>query len=300
MKKRAGKVVSKQGPVTQVFDRPFSVLANKNVVFDDENKGHQLGDCSGCDIATNSQRRINDSTPHPETRAEGKSSIHLLNNELTFERDGAGRLAATASAALPEIEAVLAQLDPDKAGIRLHGIDSLRAYLTPGGPIGDIAVGTIGPAARPVRAILFDKTPTTNWSLGWHQDRTIVVAERREVPGFGPWTVKAGLLHVAPPFELLSRMVTLRVHLDPVAKDNAPLLIAPGSHRFGRVLESDIDSVVARCGVATCLAGAGDVWLYATPILHASDAASAPGRRRVLQIDYAAEALPGGLAWFGI
>jgi ectoine hydroxylase-related dioxygenase (phytanoyl-CoA dioxygenase family) len=151
-----------------------------------------------------------------------------------------------------------------------------------------------------VRAILFDKTATTNWSLGWHQDRTIVVAERREVPGFGPWTVKAGLLHVAPPFELLSRMVTLRVHLDPVAQDNAPLLIAPGSHRFGRVLESEIDSVVARCGVATCLAGAGDVWLYATPILHASDAASAPGRRRVLQIDYAAEALPGGLAWCGI
>ena len=66
-----------------------------------------------------------------------------------------------------------------------------------------------------MRAILFDKTPATNWSLGWHQDRTIAVAKRADVNGFGPWTVKSGLLHVAPPFDILVRMVTLRVHLDP-------------------------------------------------------------------------------------
>lgn len=92
----------------------------------------------------------------------------------------------------------------------------------------------------------------------------------------------------------------MRIHLDPVGPENAPLLVAPGSHRFGRVAETDIDAVVARCGIATCLAEAGDVWLYATPILHASNAASVPKRRRVLQVDYAAEALPGGLAWLGI
>ena len=223
----------------------------------------------------------------------------VLNKNLNFARDGAERFAAAASACLAEIEAVLSHCDPDKAGIRLHGIDGLQAMLAPGGPIGGLAARAIG-AARPVRAILFDKTATANWSLGWHQDRTIVVAERREVAGFGPWTVKASLLHVAPPFELLAKMVTLRVHLDRVTQDNAPLLIAPGSHRFGRVAESDIGSAVARCGVATCLAEAGDVWLYATPILHASDAAREPKRRRVLQIDYAAETLPGGLEWLGI
>ena len=201
---------------------------------------------------------------------------------------------------MPQIETITAALAPDRAGTRLHGIDALPALVGAGSDIGTIAASALGGLPRPVRAILFDKTAATNWSLGWHQDRTIVVAERRDVDGFGPWTVKAGLIHVAPPFGLLTRMVTLRIHLDPVGDDNAPLMIAPGSHRYGRVAESSIDSVVEACGIATCLAGRGDVWLYATPILHASNAATLPFRRRVLQVDYAAEALPGGLVWFGI
>jgi hypothetical protein len=65
----------------------------------------------------------------------------------------------------------------------------------------------------------------TNWSVAWHQDRTIAVMERVDVEGFGPWTVKSGLLHVAPLFDLLAGMLTLRVHLDPVPETNAPLLV---------------------------------------------------------------------------
>jgi len=112
--------------------------------------------------------------------------------------------------------------------------------------------------------------------------------------------VKSGLPHVAPPFELLAEMVTLRVHLDPVTEANAPLLIAPGSHRFGRVPESDIARVVRQCGVLACLADAGDVWIYATPILRASETAAHPTHRRVLQADFAVGDLPGGLQWLGI
>jgi ectoine hydroxylase-related dioxygenase (phytanoyl-CoA dioxygenase family) len=121
-----------------------------------------------------------------------------------------------------------------------------------------------------------------------------------EVEGFGPWSIKAGLHHVAPPFDLLARMITLRVHLDDVPATNAPLLIAPGSHKHGRVSVDRIDSVVARCGTVACLASAGDTWVYSTPILHASASASTPARRRVLQIDFSAEALPGGLQWLGV
>jgi len=67
-----------------------------------------------------------------------------------------------------------------------------------------------------VRAILFDKNAKTNWSLAWHQDRTICVKQRIEVDGYGPWTTKGRMQHVAPPFDLLARMLTLRVHLDDV------------------------------------------------------------------------------------
>jgi hypothetical protein len=106
--------------------------------------------------------------------------------------------------------------------------------------------------------------------------------------------------HVAPPFDILSRMVTLRVHLDDVPRTNAPLLIALSSHVEGRVPEAMIADAVKRHRIKACIAEAGDVWAYATPIVHASEAAAEPTRRRVLQLDYAAESLPGGLEWFGV
>jgi hypothetical protein len=219
---------------------------------------------------------------------------------LNYTEDGAQLFAGAAAAIIGDIESAVGGLPKDKAGIRLHGLEALRPLLKGEGSIGALAVRTIGAGARPVRAILFDKTEATNWSLGWHQDRTIAVRKRVDVSGFGPWTVKSDILHVAPPFDVLARMVTLRIHLDPVSRINAPLQVAPGSHHLGRIAEAEIDGVVARCGVATCEAAAGDVWLCATPILHASEAAIAPRRRRVLQVDYAAGNLPGGLQWLGI
>ena len=208
--------------------------------------------------------------------------------------------AALDETALAVLDAVAAALPPGQAGVRLTGIAALQPLLAAGGRVGAIAASALGSLARPVRAVLFDKTPAANWSVGWHQDRTIAVQARVDTPGYGPWSVKAGLFHVEPPFDLLASMVTLRVHLDAVGPDNAPLLIAPGSHRLGRIPEADIVAAVARCGTAMCLAARGDIWLYATPILHGSAAAAEPTHRRVLQIDYAAEELPAGLAWLGV
>jgi hypothetical protein len=219
---------------------------------------------------------------------------------LAFDRDGAERWRGAASVHLEAIVRALARQPGDQAGIRLIGIPELSDLFGAGGAIGIRIAGVLGRATRPVRMILFDKSAKTNWALGWHQDRTIVVRNREDVPGFGPWTTKSGLLHVAPPIGLLERMMTIRIHLDPVPETNAPLLIAPGSHLLGRVAEAEIANAVARHGVVACLAEAGDIWAYSTPILHASDAAAEPRHRRVLQVDYAAEDLPGGLEWFGI
>lgn len=217
-----------------------------------------------------------------------------------FSVTGATRLGAAASDQLATIKAALAEQSCDRPGIRLRGVAALDPLLGPEGAIGCQIARFAGTGARPIRAILFDKNEGANWSLGWHQDRTICVRERHDVAGFGPWTIKSGLLHVAPPFDLLARMVTIRIHLDDVPEDNAPLLIAPGSHRLGLVREDAIDAAVAACGTYACLADAGDIWVYATPILHASAAVAKPRRRRVLQVDYAAFELPGGLEWSGI
>lgn len=217
-----------------------------------------------------------------------------------FRVVGAQRFSGILLPHMSELNAALAGLPTDAAGVRLHGIEAVRTMLTVGDGIGAAAAMVLGPLARPVRAILFNKTPETNWALAWHQDRTICVKERCEVEGFGPWTVKQGMNHVAPPVELLARMVTIRAHLDDVPATNAPLLVAPGSHTVGMVPVSKMGEVVARCGTMACLAAAGDLWLYSTLILHASEAATEPAQRRVLQVDYAAFDLPGGLEWQGV
>lgn len=219
---------------------------------------------------------------------------------MNLEEHGAAHLPGAAAPFLDALEAVLAGLPGDRAGLRLHGLPMLGPLLGPEAGLGALAAERLGPEACPVRAILFDKSAEANWALGWHQDRTIAVAARAEVSGFGPWTVKAGMQHVEPPFALLERMVTMRIHLDAVPAGNAPLLIAPGSHVLGRIAEMEIDGLVARTGSFACLAARGDVWLYATPILHASAAADAPGRRRVLHVDYSADALPAPLEWLGV
>jgi hypothetical protein len=216
----------------------------------------------------------------------------------TFERDGALHLPQRLTP--DETDDLRAWADArmdGRPGMRLAEEVALAPLLEREGRVGSLAAALTSPAARPVRAVLFDKTADTNWSVAWHRDRTIPVRERIEVEGFGPWSVKDGLLHVAPPFEVLARMTTLRVHLDPVDEDNAPLRIALGSHRLDRVAAGDARMLAERHPTAICLAEAGDIWAYRTPILHASEVSVRAGRRRVLQIDFADFALPGGLQW---
>lgn len=219
---------------------------------------------------------------------------------LDFDWHGAKNHEGAAQSIMSDLLSVLASYPSNQAGLRISDCATLSRLVSAPSPIGRIAAGLIGPSAMAVRAILFDKTADRNWSLGWHQDRTICVRQRIDVPGFGPWTVKSGMIHVEPPFSLIEKMVTLRVHMDAVTPDNAPLLIAPGTHRMGRIAVEDIDTVVAGSGSMACLAKVGDIWAYSTPILHASAAAVSPAHRRVLQIDYSAESLPAGLEWQGI
>ena len=230
----------------------------------------------------------------------GFTPASLSSDQLMLKHHGAALYPGAALAVLGDLETALADLPADNAGLRLHGIPGLAAPLDASGPLGRIAADRLGPASRPVRAILFDKSVAANWALGWHQDRTIAVRERVEMAGFGPWSVKGGILHVEPPFALLATMPTLRSQLDAAPEDNAPLRIAPGSHRLGRIAERDIDAAVARCGTFACTAARGDVWLYATPILHASARAVRPEHRHVLQVDFSAQTLPDGLDWLGI
>jgi ectoine hydroxylase-related dioxygenase (phytanoyl-CoA dioxygenase family) len=157
----------------------------------------------------------------------------------------------------------------------------------------------LGRGAFAVRGILFDKTPDANWKVAWHQDLTIAVRERQEVDGFGPWSDKAGVVHVQPPAAVLERMVTVRLSLDDCGPENGPVCVIPGSHAHGRLSPGEVQRRrVSEDAVPTCLP-AGGALLMRPLLLHASSPSTSPAHRRVVHLEFAAGELPGGLDWHG-
>jgi ectoine hydroxylase-related dioxygenase (phytanoyl-CoA dioxygenase family) len=155
----------------------------------------------------------------------------------------------------------------------------------------------LGPKAKVVRGILFDKTGTANWKVPWHQDVTIAVGRRFEAVGFGPWSTKEGVLHVQPPAKILEKMISIRIHLDDCPQENGALRVIPGSHRSGRLPASLEDGSLGGKPVVVCALRSGGVLLMRPLLLHASSAAAAPAHRRVIHFDYASAELPVGMGW---
>jgi len=150
-----------------------------------------------------------------------------------------------------------------------------------------------------VRAIYFHKSAEANWFVGWHQDLTIAVQERREAPGYEAWSVKEGVPHVQPPAEVLERMLTLRLHLDDADASNGALRVLPGTHRLGRLSVDEIERQRAKVAEVVCEARAGDLLVMRPLLLHASSRATSDRPRRVLHVEYAGESLPANLRWHG-
>jgi ectoine hydroxylase-related dioxygenase (phytanoyl-CoA dioxygenase family) len=148
-----------------------------------------------------------------------------------------------------------------------------------------------------VRSIFFDKTPGANWLVPWHQDLSIAVRERREAPGFGPWSVKDGVPHVQPPLPILEDMLTLRLHLDDCDEANGALRVIPGSHRRGRLSATEIAELRTRNAETVCSARSGDALVMRPLLLHASAEAREVHHRRVVHLEYASSSLPHGLEW---
>ena len=157
----------------------------------------------------------------------------------------------------------------------------------------EIVETVLSPSVFLTRAILFDKSAHSNWDVPWHQDTTIAAEERVEsLHGFGPWSNKAGVVHVRPPVEILDNMITLRVHLDACDEDNGALWAEPGSHRFGIATvrpqrrEEKIYPV-----------NRGGVLMMRPLTWHRSSKAINPSHRRVLHFEFADVQLPSGLEW---
>lgn len=210
---------------------------------------------------------------------------------------------AVSAAALDTLLEALATLAPGmeprrRGGTRdlFESVPEVRG-LARSGVMREAAEAVLGPGCFAVRALLFDKTPEANWKVIWHQDLTIAVRERRAVEGFGPWSEKAGILHVQPPVALLERMVAVRLHLDDCGAENGPVRVLPGSHRAGRLGPKDIAAWRERTSPVECIVPRGGLLVMRPLLLHASSPATVPAHRRVLHLEYAADSLPDGLEW---
>jgi ectoine hydroxylase-related dioxygenase (phytanoyl-CoA dioxygenase family) len=157
----------------------------------------------------------------------------------------------------------------------------------------ELATALLGAPAFPFKATLFDKSPTSNWLVAWHQDLALPIRRHVDVPGWGPWTNKGGRLHALAPAEALARVVALRVHLDDSTGENGPLRVLPGTHTSGRLSEARIADLARRVAPVECNAPAGGVVALRPLVLHASSKSTSGLPRRVLHIEYATEMVLG-------
>ncbi len=148
-----------------------------------------------------------------------------------------------------------------------------------------------------VRAILFNKPTANNWLVTWHQDRTVAVSKKFERDGWGPWSVKDGVIHVQPPPDVLNQMITFRIHIDDSNKENGCLKVLPNSQKLGVLAHDAIQDFVHNHKSVTCEAKAGSALVMRPHILHSSSKATIPSQRRILHLEYCSFKLPTGVTW---
>jgi ectoine hydroxylase-related dioxygenase (phytanoyl-CoA dioxygenase family) len=184
----------------------------------------------------------------------------------------------------------LADLEPrrSRAGIRhLLGHPAVAAVARDSRLLA-IAQEVLGDEASPFRATLFDKSPDSNWLITWHQDTALPLHEKRDTPGWGPWSVKEGVAYAHAPTTALCQVVALRLHLDDSNDQNGPLRVLPGTHTRG-VLSDDAVLQLSRDRQAIdCLVPTGGIVAMRPLLVHASSKSQVAAPRRVLHIEYAA------------
>lgn len=145
----------------------------------------------------------------------------------------------------------------------------------------------LGTDAVPFRATLFEKSTTSNWLVVWHQDTALPLETEFDLPGWGPWSRKAGVAYSHAPTWALARIVALRVHLDESTVDNGPLRILAGTHTAGVMNDVDIFDLARSLTPLDCVVGRGGVLGMYPLLVHSSSKARSPKPRRVLHIEYA-------------
>jgi len=199
-----------------------------------------------------------------------------------------------------EIEAILAYLETaafeKKFGVRAFLIDHpilinllftdrLKAIIQ-----------SISTTAKPIKSLYFDKPPSANWIVNWHQDLTINVEGQTTQKGFKNWRVLPERTVVQPPLDFLENIFTIRIHLDDCLRTNGALQVVKASHQEGVIPMKDW--LKNKEGErAICEVKKGGILLMKPLLLHASKRTENNKNRRVVHIEFCDMELPTGLAW---
>ena len=193
----------------------------------------------------------------------------------------AGEIATLAS------ELFESQLKRSRAGARhILCVPAVRR-LAEDSRLLEIARAVLGPLALPFRATLFDKSPTSNWLVAWHQDTALPLAERIEAAGWGPWSIKEGVTYAHAPTEALEQVLALRVHLDDSTPANGPLRVIPKTHLGGVLTDVEIQEIASMPDATECTVETGGVIGMRPLVIHASSKSENDSPRRVIHIEYA-------------
>jgi ectoine hydroxylase-related dioxygenase (phytanoyl-CoA dioxygenase family) len=179
-------------------------------------------------------------------------------------------------------------LTRSRAGIRHAMRHPAIARLAREPRLQELAREILGAEALPFRATLFDKSPRANWLVVWHQDTALPLRNQRDVLGWGPWSVKEGIIYAHAPASALRQVVALRIHLDHCIVNNGPLRVLPGTHTEGVLTDEAIEKFAARIAPVDCVVPQGGVLAIRPLLIHASSKSQVEAPRRVLHVEYAA------------
>src|SRR5262249_20056105 len=187
-------------------------------------------------------------------------------------------------------------LQRSRAGVR-HAMKLPAVFeIASSSQLLEIASEILGGNVIPFRATLFDKSPKANWLVVWHQDTALPLRERRETPGWGPWSVKEGVNYAHAPASTLEQVVALRLHLDDSTSENGPLRVLPSTHTLGVLTDDQIRNLLEKVDEVECLVPPGGVLAMRPLIVPASSKSATEAPRRVLHLEYArVHALSDGL-----
>ncbi|NQY11803.1 MAG: phytanoyl-CoA dioxygenase family protein [Flavobacteriales bacterium] len=145
------------------------------------------------------------------------------------------------------------------------------------------------------KAIYLDKPSDSNWFVSYHQDLSISVNDKLDLPNYKNWTFKKGQYGVQPPLKVLEDTLTVRIHLDKTDNQNGALKVVPKSHLKGvcRANEINWDKEIEH----VCEVEQGGAMLMKPLTMHASNRTTNEKRRRVIHLEFCKHELAEPLKW---